>query len=160
VIPFWCLRAGEVRLEFWGGVFLGVESRKSPLDRSMPAPRQRQRALPLLGRAGRAVLQACPCVVCPATLRSRRTRGSRSAAPSAGTRPWLWGWSWSPVGLLGRGEPGCFEVAAAFNIKSQRYLLACLGQVSVVMGCVCTVRACLGESKRGQNQPHTGTSCL
>lgn len=62
------------------------------------------------------------------------------------------------MGLLGRGEPSSFEVAALFNIKSQQYLLACLGQVSFVMGCVCTVRVCLEETKRGQNQPDTNMS--
>jgi len=54
------------------------------------------------------------------------------------------------------GELCCFEAAVLLNIKSQWYLLACLGQVGFVMGCVCTVRACLEESKKGQNQPSAG----
>lgn len=140
----------ELRLFFLDGKPKGSAWQKCA------SPTQTKCTLLLLGRVGRVFLQACPCMICPATLSCLQTRlllGGTVSWNLARAGADLW---WD---CLGEESPVALKLLHCL-ILSQWCLLAYLGQVSFVTGCVCTVRACLEESKRGQNQRDTSMACI
>lgn len=139
---------GQGRLRFWDGR-PGGSCR--PLGGSVPAPGDRAH-LASAREGGRCSSGSCPRAVCPHPQPLSPVSISPGSA-GAGAGP-CWGRSGeeSPVALK---SPRCLILK-----KSPWYLLACLGQVSPVMGCVCTVRACLEESEGSQNQPNASVPCI